>query len=716
MLKRLELIGFKSFADRTRFDFAPGVTAVVGPNGSGKSNVVDAVRWLLGEQSAKALRGAEMTDVIFNGSSTRKSLGMAEVTMTFDNAGHALDHPADEVQVTRRVYRDGRGEYLLNGREVRLKDVKDVFLGTGAGHGAYSVIEQGRVDALLTSSAKDRRLIFEEAAGISRFKAKKLETLRKFDRVDGDLIRVHDILQELDKQLRGLRLQAAKAEKYQEYHAAQKALRVGVGLRDYRRLGAALDAENAALAGLRGLIAANSGDGVTGEADLKRLDAEAARTGEALRGHLAHLAATREAVITLDAAAKADGGQLALLDADVLRLATQRATLRRRARAAERDGARHAAESAAVAKLAAAEAERAAGCAATLEATAARLAELAAGVQEARGRQFDAVGREARAASEAAGAGGQLDRLDRDLARKAAEATQTRTRHGELQQLLDGLSHSDSELRERHAGTQARLKRGLADRDALAATTAAGRGDLERLREERSGVRARAEVLEGWEASREGFGAGVRAVLARLDAGDPVLTPAVVGLVGDLLRAPRDIASLVDIALGDVAQRFVAAADFDAAVLHGALAGVPGRVSFVPRQADATSAALPPHDGLPPPVPLALLVQSDCVGLAAQLLGRTFVVGTLGDALRHAARHPGHRFVTLRGELRDADGTVTVGPTQPDAGILSRKSELRELRGELRTLEDAIAGREAAQLRLRQESERLAGEIGGMER
>ena len=716
MLKRLELLGFKSFADRTRFDFAPGVTAVVGPNGSGKSNIVDAVRWLLGEQSAKALRGAEMTDVIFNGSSTRKSLGMAEVSMTFDNAERHLDHAADEVQVTRRVYRDGRGEYLLNGHEVRLKDIKDVFLGSGAGHGAYSVIEQGRVDALLTSSPKDRRLIFEEAAGISRFKAKKLETLRKLDRVDTDLIRVHDILQELDKQLRTLRLQASKAEKYLEYHAAQKTLRVGVGRRDFVRLSAELDAENAALAGLRELVAANSGDSAAGEADLKRLDWEAARTGEALRTQSAQLAATREAIVTLDAAAKAGRDRLDLLDAEALRLGTQRATLGRRTRLAGRDGARHDAELATVTKLVAVETQRVAGIAATQAETVARLADLQRDVQAERGRQFDAVGREARTASECDGARGQLDRLDRDLARKAAEATQTRTRHDELQRLLDGLSQSDSDLRERHATTQTRLKLVKAARDALAAKIVAAQQELERLREERSGLRARAEVLEGWEASREGFGAGVRAVLARLDAGDPALTPTLLGLVGDLLRAPRDIAALVDVALGDAAQRFVAAADFDITALQAALDGLPGRVGFVPLLRESAAANLPAFGDRPPPVPLAALVQSDCPGLAAQLLGRTFLVATLADALGHAARHPGSRFVTLRGELRDADGTVTVGPTQADAGILSRKSELRELRGKLHALEAAIAGRESSHLRLRQESERLSGDIGGMER
>src|SRR4051812_35477674 len=149
MLKRLELVGFKSFADKTTFEFGDGVTAIVGPNGSGKSNIVDAVRWILGEQSAKSLRGGEMADVIFNGSSGRRSLGLAEVTMTFDNVRRQLPIEAAEVQITRRVYRDGEGEYLINGQPSRLRDIKELFLGSGAGHDAYCIIEQGKVDVLL---------------------------------------------------------------------------------------------------------------------------------------------------------------------------------------------------------------------------------------------------------------------------------------------------------------------------------------------------------------------------------------------------------------------------------------------------------------------------------------------------------------------------------------------------------------------------------------
>src|SRR5919108_587761 len=233
MLKRLELVGFKSFADKTQFDFTAGITAIVGPNGSGKSNVVDAVRWILGEQSAKSLRGGEMADVIFNGSTSRRSLGMAEVTMPFDNSRRALATEASEVDITRRVYRSGEGEYLINQQPSRLKDIKDLFLGSGAGADAYCIIEQGRVDVLLQASTKERRSIFEEAAGISRFKAKKVEALRKLERVDQNLARVQDIIDEVDKQLRTVKLQASKAERYQEHAGRLKELRIGLGLQEY---------------------------------------------------------------------------------------------------------------------------------------------------------------------------------------------------------------------------------------------------------------------------------------------------------------------------------------------------------------------------------------------------------------------------------------------------------------------------------------------------
>src|SRR5882757_1264324 len=280
MLKRLELVGFKSFADKTVFDFGGGITAIVGPNGSGKSNIVDAVRWILGEQSAKSLRGGEMADVIFNGSTSRRSLGLAEVTLTFDNSRGALATDSLEVAITRRVHRDGEGEYLINHQPSRLRDIKDLFLGSGAGTDAYCIIEQGRVDVLLQASTKERRTIFEEAAGISRFKAKKTESLRKLERVDQNLMRLQDIIDEVEKQLRSVKVQAAKAQKHQEHSNRLRELRIALGLQDYGKLLDQLAEEEAALGSLRASLDEKSQQAQAWQERLRQLEAQLAEHDE----------------------------------------------------------------------------------------------------------------------------------------------------------------------------------------------------------------------------------------------------------------------------------------------------------------------------------------------------------------------------------------------------------------------------------------------------
>lgn len=231
MLRALELSGFKSFADRTRFEFPDGITVVVGPNGSGKSNVVDAIKWVLGAQSAKALRGSDMTDVIFKGSAQggRKAANSAEVTLVLDNRKRLLPTDLDEVQVSRRVYRSGEGEYAINGRPCRLKDVRELFRGTGVGFDAYSLIEQGKVDRLLQSSPKDRRAIFEEAAGISRFKARKVEAEKRMARVDQNMVRLSDIVEEVRGRLETLKNQATRAQRYRELNSKLHTQRVRLG-------------------------------------------------------------------------------------------------------------------------------------------------------------------------------------------------------------------------------------------------------------------------------------------------------------------------------------------------------------------------------------------------------------------------------------------------------------------------------------------------------
>src|SRR5712672_1400544 len=218
-LQSLELFGFKSFGDKTVFNFHEGVTAIVGPNGCGKSNVLDAVRWALGEQSAKSLRGNEMADVIFNGADTRKPVGFGEVSLTFTNCGSELGVDWHDVRVTRRVYRDGNSEYLLNKTPCRLRDIQSLFADTGIARAAYSMMEQGKIDMILSSRPEDRRAVFEEAAGITKYKAQKREALRKLEATEANLLRIGDVIKEVKRQIGSLQRQAGKARRYQALHA-----------------------------------------------------------------------------------------------------------------------------------------------------------------------------------------------------------------------------------------------------------------------------------------------------------------------------------------------------------------------------------------------------------------------------------------------------------------------------------------------------------------
>src|SRR5205809_855932 len=223
-LQSLELVGFKSFADKTTFNFHEGITAIVGPNGCGKSNVLDAVRWALGEQSAKSLRGEEMADVIFNGADTRKPVGFAEVSLTFTDCAEELGIEWHDVRVTRRVYRDGNSEYLLNKTPCRLRDIQSLFADTGIARAAYSMMEQGKIDMILSSRPEDRRTVFEEAAGITKYKTQKREALRKLEATEANLLRIGDIIKEVKRQIGSLQRQAGKARRYQALHADLRVL------------------------------------------------------------------------------------------------------------------------------------------------------------------------------------------------------------------------------------------------------------------------------------------------------------------------------------------------------------------------------------------------------------------------------------------------------------------------------------------------------------
>src|SRR4051812_20403859 len=327
MLKALELFGFKSFADKTRLEFPNGISVVVGPNGSGKSNVVDAVKWVLGSQSAKSLRGKEMTDVIFNGCASRGASGTAEVTLTLDNSEGRLAIDAKEVHVGRRVYRSGEGEYLLNRQPCRLRDIRELLATTGITTEAYCIIEQGKVDALLQSSPRDRRVIFEEAAGISQFKIKKANAARRMERVEQNLLRLSDIVDEVESRLRSVRLQAGKARRYRDCTERLKQLRTEVALVDWRTLTEQLTARELKTTELRQRIDERSGqlqfDEVAGHELEKGLEASAQR----LREFELQASATRERIAVAQATIENQQARRAELEQEIKRVREQLETM-----------------------------------------------------------------------------------------------------------------------------------------------------------------------------------------------------------------------------------------------------------------------------------------------------------------------------------------------------------------------------------------------------
>ncbi len=723
MLKRLELVGFKSFADKTPFDFTAGITGIVGPNGSGKSNIVDAVRWILGEQSAKSLRGGEMADVIFNGSTSRRGLGLAEVTMTFDNGRGSLATDASEVQITRRVYRSGEGEYLINQQPSRLKDIKNLFLGTGAGSDAYCIIEQGRVDVLLQASTKERRTIFEEAAGISRFKAKKIEALRKLEHVDQNLERLKDIIEEVEKQLRSVKLQASKAKRYQEYSDRLKELRVALGLEEYRQMTERLEEEKTVLEKLRVGLEQRTAQVQGWENEMRGLEETLAGLEEMVHQQESALAHAKEEIAASEATLGHERTLSNDLETDLAATRGRLTELTARVAALSEKAGLAAVELRQVETQGEEQRRRVESLETLLEEAVRRLTDLQTQVQADQAEHLEQMRRAARLHNDAVSSKAHLDNLDRERERLQHKTEQASAHLVSLQAELGQLMQADEALQTRLSDARRRLVAQNQERDRLSQLRDAANQQIADLRAQRSGLASRIEVLDGLERSHEGLGVGVREVLSLImgperqeqsateitegtekEKGSVISVksvaqlPATValelrqnvqGMVADFLTVRREYAALIDLALGEKAQRFLVR---DREKLVESLTALgqsfSGRVSFLTLEARSSPAVASSNhydmDSRPGFVAradqVATCERAEMADLPRQLLGQTIIVRDLAAARSLAMQAPECRFVTLQGEVLEADGTLTVGVHHAETGILSRKSELRELR------------------------------------
>lgn len=703
MLKALELHGFKSFADKTRLEFPQGITVVVGPNGSGKSNIVDAIKWVLGEQSAKSLRGKEMADVIFKGSAAhgRKPMNAAEATIVFDNAEGTLPIDAPEVHVTRRVFRSGEGEYLINRHPCRLRDVKDLCRGTGIGTDAYSIIEQGKVDTLLQASPRDRRAVFEEAAGISRFKAKKLETQRRLDRVDQNLVRLSDIVEEVGSRYRSIKAQAGKAQKYREYTERLKLLRTVVGMQDWNSLSTRVEQYSSELESLRQEQAEAQQIIVQAEEGLESAEAKLFELQSLLSQKEEQHAKVAQRLATIHSAS---GMQFRVLEdleqeakSQAFNLARNIASLRTL-----------------TADLAAAKQQLSKAMtqrdvvSADLESVEAATEEVQTEIEakreqgEANRQKHLEMLRNVSTLDNALGAvkariesdRNQLTAIEQAIERDEARLEEHRSELGQLTEdeggLVEHLSTAQADVTD--------AKGALRVQEQEAADIQA---DLDALSRRKAVAAERASVLDELERTSEGVNSGVKEILSRARVERLPLFQSVIGLVADVVRVDVEYARMIEISLADAAQLvLLETGDLLQQVLEREVI-FPGRVGLLdieslPKSQNEEPDGLRDEPGVLGNALDFVEAEEEFLPVAAFLLGDIWFVDNARSAIELKKKYSERlRFVTRDGELLEADGRVYAGPTTNVGGIISRRSELRALRNEVTKLEQAFEKKEA---------------------
>jgi chromosome segregation protein len=730
----------------------------------------------LGEQSAKSLRGKEMSDVIFkgSGSSGRKPMNTAEATLVFDNSDRRLPIDAPEVHITRRVYRSGEGEYLINRQPARLKDIRDLFRGTGVGGDAYSLIEQGKVDKLLQASAKDRRAMFEEAAGISRFKAKKVEAQRRLERVEQNLLRLTDIVEEVENRLKAVRAQASKARRYREYTQRLQELRTQIALVDWRRLTDQIVKLEIDLAGAAELIAAADAEGQRLEASQLELEAAAATSGEELRNCENRIAFARQQLAQHQATIDHERTRYNELEEEqrqhgrnLLAMSDRAGDARTRLKATQAEvAAAEKAQSLAVEGLGRRESQL----------------QLASQALDRCRRQGEARRQEyvtrlqaaASLASQVESGESQLASFQQAVLQHQRQLAELNAGEAALAEQLAAVRQRERTTSEQFAAHQEQVEAATAELTENRNLHASRAEDLAQLHGRRRGVVERAEVLEEFERTLEGLGSGVKQVLARAGIRSRGLGAEqretgyrepeternakhpwslVRGVVADFVQVGVEHAAAIDVALGEAAQSIVLEGELaDVRELVRAAGDLNGRVVAIGDAADSSASSLaePAEQSsaddseysvlgtqyLSPPLaesrkahavtgPIELTAEmvqgvrivaradklvecpDNCRSLITALLGNTFVVRSLDDALKlRSTSPPPARIVTLEGELIDERGAVAFGPRQSASSLVSRRSQLRAARLDLAVLDQQIADAHRETQHLKREIER----------
>ena len=682
VLKSLEVQGFKSFPDKTLIRFGDDITAIVGPNGSGKSNISDAILWVMGEQSSKTLRGAKMEDVIFGGTLKRKAVGFAEATLTLDNSDRALPYDADEVMVTRRYYRSGDSEFYINKQSARLKDIHEMFMDTGLGREGYSNIGQGRIDEILSLKSGDRREIFEEAAGISKYRHRKEETERKLAHTEDNLLRIGDKVSELELQLEPLKQQSEKAKKYLELKDELMGIEVAVWLDTLDKLSAAAKKAEEDYASAA-FVLQQAHD------DLESLYRHAEELGGRLRDKDAMLETVRIESSMMEASKEQLAGQMAVLRSNVENNDGNISRIRQELAGSEsRSGGISGQIAESQARIVVLD-ESMARSRETLDRLQAELTAMTAGAQgrtkqflELRARQTtltaEIAGREAdiRALSESIRQSKlRQEQLDEDLAAGSGRRKDTTIAMEACTRALNTAKEQVTAAQNTIAGHELRRNTRLQKRDSMSQ-------ELRNLNSTIESVSARVRVFRAMERDFESYQKSVRMVMQEAQKGR---LQNIHGPVSRLIRTDDELTVAIEIALGGAMQQIVVGDEADGKAAIGFLKRTGGgRATFLPLS--TITGRVLQENGLENCrgfVGIASsLVRSEPAyrGIVENLLGRTVICETIDFAIAMAKQYKNRfKIVTLDGQVMNPGGSMTGGSVNKEAGILSRANELEKL-------------------------------------
>lgn len=704
-LKSLEIQGFKSFADKVDFHFTDGVTIIVGPNGSGKSNISDSIRWVLGEQSAKSLRGARMEDIIFSGSDRRRPVGMAEVSMTMDNSDGLFPLDFSEVTVTRRVYRSGDSDFLINKTPCRLRDIHELFMDTGIGKETYSIIGQGKVEEILSARPEERRVLIEEAAGIVKYRSRKQEALRKLADTEQNLSRVGDIITELEAQLEPLAEQAERAKAYQDYHGELVSLEINLMVHQIADQKQRLDQVARQLDNLRRELLSRETSANLAEAKAEELRLEADRLEQQISEAQAEVMALSTAIERAEGELKVGAERAAGLTERLLRLEQESKENRDRQEALASEFSGETARSAELSETIARAAKRLAEREAELAKVEAGAAAGEQDLETSKGDLIELLNIMAGTRNELAGLEGEIGGFKRraEQLAQAADAEQARlTDH--LARLAD-LDNKTAEKRRELAADEQAVRERTEGLQRLENSLAAERKTLEQVSSDRQAKQSRHKALSELQQHFEGYQKGVREVLLAAGKGEASCRD-VCGVVAELLKVPAQYETAIEVALGGSLQNLVTNTDTGAKAAIGYLKKHKlGRATFLPLNT-VKAQTLRPDDlrilELPGVIGLAsrLIQCEDRYRIAVEnLLGRIVVVDNLDNALL-IARKTGFRLrlVTLEGDLLNPGGSLTGGAYhQRGSSLLARSRELEELEQALAKLTAAVEECQAAE-------------------